>query len=1088
MESIVDLLDHWAGVQPDARFSSFLDIEGQEKESYNYLELHERTRHLAEYLATEAGLRRGDRALLVYPPGLECVAAFFACARIGVLPVPACPPSKASPGAGLAKLAFIARDCGATAALTTDDFRRAFSAPGDGTPAATPAQLRWIATEQVRGRASAGFGNTPGATLFLQYTSGSTSDPKGVVVSHENVVHNARSTVDHAPVGVSWLPQYHDMGLIGYYLFPAVVGGTTYGISPMDFLRRPLLWLQTMSRFRATYSSSPNFGYEYCLREDRVPDDRIGGLDLSSLRVLMNASEPVRADTYRRFLKRFVACGLRREAHVVAYGLAENTLAATHHGRQTVAVDGRLLRRGIVRIEEEEAGNDGQVQLASCGTPLHGVRVRIVEPESRTVLGENRVGEIWICGRSTCAGYWRRPELTRAVFGNTLADDPEAPGPYLRTGDLGFLHGAELFVCGRLKDLIIVRGVNYYPQDIEAVVEAFSPKIRAGGVAALGGDGEEEALDVVVEVRSAAELPDPVSLAQAVQAQCGIAPRTVVFARAGTIARTTSGKIARGETRQRWRAAGPAVISTHLTGCGTDAAGAAQDALARVRGLLDAHRLAGQEAYTLSAIGLDSLALVELSLKIEQLFAEHGGAGVAGVMDVQLLLRLTVGEICSLLDQLAAAELSLPELRSVLMREKRKHDGREQERMRADAVLEPMGCLQAPAGPVPVAGVLLTGPTGFFGPFLLSALLRQTPYTYYALTRATDAAHGMRRIRDSLHRARVWTRELDEELEKRVRVVCGDLSLHRLGLDADQWSSLAARVQAICHNGALVNYVLNYDALRPHHVDGTRELLRFAFTGPPKEFHFISSTIVFGWTASDTVGEADANEGMENLDFGYAQAKWVAEQLVSAAAGQGLGVTIYRPSFITASTGGVASGDDIVIRLLAFMIRHGIAVNARNQTSFVPADIAAHNIAAIFARRNAAGGTLHVTADEVYGLVDVTRLITRHYGYPFTYYDIPDFVAEMKRRCTKEDPAYPLVDFCIQSQHKVARMQHKRYNSDRYREARRLSPGGRADPPLADTVSYLMDYLLREELIPRRNDGPQPHAKHAAASGLAAGR
>ena len=288
-----------------------------------------------------------------------------------------------------------------------------------------------------------------------------------------------------------------------------------------------------------------------------------------------------------------------------------------------------------------------------------------------------------------------------------------------------------------------------------------------------------------------------------------------------------------------------------------------------------------------------------------------------------------------------------------------------------------------------------------------------------------------------------------------MHVVCGDISKHNLGLQASEWQSLTTKVQAVIHNAAMVNYVLNYDALRPHNVEGTRELLRFASTGTRKEFHFISSTIIFGWTAKAELFETDNNDCMLNLDFGYAQTKWVAEQLVFGAARQGLKVRVYRPSFITASKQGVASSDDIVIRLLTFMIRHGIAVNATNQISFLPVEVVADNIVSIFKQRDTSARTFHVTADSYYNMIDITRLITRDYGYTFVYYDIPEFVAELKRRCAPVDPLYPLLDFFTRSKDKIAAMQQKRYNNDQYRAARKLS-----DPSLEEVVSYLMGYVF----------------------------
>lgn len=278
MKSIIDYVEHWAATRPEKLMSSFLNVDGKETNAYSYLDFSNHTRNLAQYLSREVGLRHGDTVLLVYPPGLEIVLAFLACARIGAIPVPVSPLASTNFDVGLAKMALIAHDCQAKFVLTTQVYQQSYHrlllarrhtlrSSISGTPLP---DLKWLVTDEVQSRASERFRNEPNPILFLQYTSGSTSEPKGVIVSHENVIHNAASTLDHVPIGVSWLPRYHDMGLIGYYLFPIIAGGTTYGFSPVDFLRRPILWLQTICRVRTTYASSPNFGFEYCLREDKI--------------------------------------------------------------------------------------------------------------------------------------------------------------------------------------------------------------------------------------------------------------------------------------------------------------------------------------------------------------------------------------------------------------------------------------------------------------------------------------------------------------------------------------------------------------------------------------------------------------------------------------------------------------------------------------------------------------------------------------------------------------------------------------------------------------------------------------------------
>jgi thioester reductase-like protein len=1071
MESIIDYLERWTAVQPDWRLNAFLDIDGQETETYTYREFHERTRYLAEYLSEKHGLKQGARVLLVYPPGLEVSVAFFACACIGAIPVPVCPPTPLGFARGLAKLAFIACDCQASMALTTNDCHDSYQKLGDERriPASSPhtpamPSLEWIATDGLRGVPSKRFRNAAGPVLFLQYTSGSTSDPKGVMVSHANVIHNGQSTVDHQAIGVSWLPHYHDMGLIGYYLYPVITGATVYSFSPLDFLKRPLLWLQTMNRVRATYASSPNFGFEYCLREDKIPRAHLDGLDLSSMRVLMNASELAHADTCLRFRERFAPYGLRPEAVVAAYGLAENTLTATHYGRRIIAVNRRLLQQGTVHIVDDCRPDTTELCLASCGKPLDGVRLQIVNPESRAALGPKQIGEIWLAGKSTCRGYWNRTELTRETFDNTIANHPQDANAYLRTGDLGFLYEDELFVCGRIKDLIIIHGINYHPQDIEFIVESSSQKIRRDGVAAFRGDQEQETLVILVEVKTPRDLPDPAEIARAILTQCYVEPYAIIFVASGTIVRTTSGKIARSLTRSRWLGGDLHTIATRHFVPRKESA-ESPGLRARFLHILEPHHLTGHENCTFVEMGVDSLTLVTLLLEIERLFKAHCAIDLATQLDVWLIQQLTIADFFSLLDQVERAPGGEAALRSFL--EQRKQDSEVEERslMLSDAQLRTPDSVEVSESGEPVANVLLTGPTGFFGPFLLNSLLKGTPYTYYALTRSTDPAHGMDRIRASLRRARLWTPVLDEELKRRVQVVCGDIAQPNLGLSRQQWESLATRVQAILHNAALVNYVLSYKALKPHNVEGTRELLRFSNTGISKEFHLISSTIIFGWTRSREILETDRNESMADLDFGYGQSKWIAEQLVFAAAQQGLPVRIYRPAFLSPSSSGAGSRKDIVLLLLAFMIKHGIAISARNQVSFLPADVAADNIVAIFNQRPAIANAFHVTVDGYYNMMDITNIITLCYGYPFVYYEIPDFVAEVNRRCTKEDPLFPLLPFINRSQSNIAAMQHKRYNNDQYRKARRRGCG---DPALKDVVSYLMAYLLGEGMIPRR--------------------
>lgn len=330
MVSILGKFYEWTERTPDRLLFAFLDKEGRTTESYTYAQFLQRTTDIASYICRTKPMKPGARVLLVYPPGIEMICAFFACVRLGLIPVPVHPPTGRGFKASLFKMNFIAQDCSPEAVLTDRTFYWSIKLNRTRLRASTlslkrdfTSKLQWIVSTNADRGAQVDFSEGHSNIAFLQYTSGSTNNPKGVMVTHENLLQNCENVVDHRPIGVSWLPQYHDMGLIGYYIYFALKGGTTYGFSPLDFIERPALWLETISKYRATASSAPNFAYQYCLRPEKLPDELFETLDLSSLKFLMTAAEPVRAKTYQNFIAKFEPCGLNPEAFFQAYGLAE---------------------------------------------------------------------------------------------------------------------------------------------------------------------------------------------------------------------------------------------------------------------------------------------------------------------------------------------------------------------------------------------------------------------------------------------------------------------------------------------------------------------------------------------------------------------------------------------------------------------------------------------------------------------------------------------------------------------------------------------------------------------------------------------
>jgi thioester reductase-like protein len=1076
MASILDHLNRLADEHPDRLLYSYLDVNGDPIESYTYASFLHRAEAIAGHLQKEGRFAAGDRLLLAYPPGLEMICAFFGCVRAGLIPVPVYPPSSRGFQSALYKMVHIARDCQAAGILTSRDYHASLrtnlarsGVAASGVDVDYISALPWIVTEDFVDTVAHVPAVEPSKILFLQYTSGSTMEPKGVIVTHENILNTYSLVIDHPePIVVSWLPQYHDMGLIGCYLYPALKGGTTYGFSPTDFIQRPILWFDSITAYGATATAAPNFAYDYCLRAGRLSRESLEACDLSSLRVLMCAAEPVKPDTYTRFLEAFEPYGLKCESFYVAYGLAENTLAVTLRGRNIVSVNKRALALGKARLTSEVSEIDASMQIVSCGTPLPGLDVKIVDPEGHFALGPERIGEIWVAGSGKCQGYWNNPELTQKQFRARLVDDTPYDDGYLRTGDTGFFHGGELYVCGRIKDMIILRGQNYYPHDIENVVEKSSSLIRHNCVAAFQvQEDSEPALAIVAEVKNPRALPEARKIAAAVRNYLNVEVAVISLIVPRAIPRTSSGKIMRHKTKQMWLQ-GEFTVLTDFSREKDAGACAADIGSHSTFGELKArYNLTGQESYNLVEAGLDSLDLVVFMHELKELLKDKGAEMLARQVDIGVIQRVSVAELFGLAEQLERApEAALVHLRHSLAAFRAEQSAAEKQMMNNDRklIFEPPVPLPLPEVPI-LNHVLLTGGTGFIGPFLIKSLLEQTRAKIHVLVRASDEKQGRQRLKAAMESMGPCGAGLLEMFEARVIPVCGDLGHPKLGLTQDVWDSLANEIDTVFHNGATVNYLFNYDVMRDANVLGTNEVVRLAFEGRPKEFNYVSTTFVFGWAVKSVLYETDQNEDMELLDFGYSQSKWVAEQVVVDARRRGLSARIFRPALVSPSVTGGGNNFDIAVRLVAFMVNHGIGVDTLNQVSFVPADIVANNIVAISTTPGTANKTYHVTRDDYSNMMDITGLITKATGRQFEHFLLPDFVPELIRRCRKEDLLFPLLDFLVGSVDNISAMEFKRYDSTSYQTARDASAWGKADPSLEDTVNGILKFMYRKGII-----------------------
>ncbi|HEX8889429.1 MAG TPA: amino acid adenylation domain-containing protein, partial [Pyrinomonadaceae bacterium] len=553
--TLVDLLRGRAQLQPERPAYTFL-IDGEQEElSLTYGELDRQARAIAAWL--QPLVSPGDRVLLLYPPGLEYIAAFFGCLYAGAVAVPAYPPRR---NRNLLRLQALVADAQASVALTTAPVLARISPLFSQNPYLEP--LRWLTSDSITVGIERHWQEpaiNSEALAFLQYTSGSTSTPKGVMLTHGNLLHNEQ-IIQHAfqqseeSIILGWLPLYHDMGLIGNVIQPLYVGAPCVLMSPTAFLQKPVRWLEAISRYRATTSGGPNFAYDLCAR--KITEEQRATLDLDSWTVAFNGSEPIRQETMERFADTFAPCGFRREAFSPCYGLAEATLIVTGRSDQSLllvkTIDARALENNLV--VEAAAGPSEAAEtkaMIGCGTVLMDQQLVIVEPESGRLCPPEQVGEVWIAGPSIAAGYWNRPEETERTFQARLAES--GAGPFLRTGDLGFLQDGELYITGRLKDLIIIRGLNHYPQDIELTAERCSPALRPGYGAAFAVEVEgEEKLVLVQEVdhRRRANFSEVIEqIIEAVAEGHEIQVHAVSLIRAGSIPKTSSGKIQRHACR-----------------------------------------------------------------------------------------------------------------------------------------------------------------------------------------------------------------------------------------------------------------------------------------------------------------------------------------------------------------------------------------------------------------------------------------------------------------------------------------------------------------------------------------------------------
>lgn len=983
--TVADAVAWRARACPETAAFRFLRLPGPPDE-VSFAGLHVRVATWSATIAERTSA--GDRVLLLFQPGLDFIAAFLACQRAGTVPVPMALPRAREPQS---RLAAVIENCRPTLILSHADAHAALTGVALG--------VSVLETEQIP--ADAGCSNPPTRRTelaFLQYTSGSTGQPKGVMVTHRNVLANVQDIahlfeLTPAVRSVSWLPTYHDMGLIGCVLAPLLVAADSTLMAPASFLRDPLSWLHAIAARRAEISGGPNFAFELCARrlldERSRPDPK--ELDLSSWRVAFTGAEPVRASMLMRFAAAAAPYGFQPDAFLPCYGLAEATLCVCgiggSPGRLVEYFDPEALGQGRALPLPRASGQSGarRAPLVACGDlpPSAATVVTIVDPDDRREMPLGSVGEIWVSGPAVAAGYWEERTASAGAFGQALAG---RSGALLRTGDLGFIHEAKLFITGRLRDLIIINGVNYHPEDIEHTIGARLPEL-ASQRAVFAIESEEGVRIVVlqelarVQWRSVDTGGLSAAICSAVWDGHAIAVQDVILLAPGALPMTSSGKVQRQRCRELYlagRIEGRRSLPAPASPAPPLESTPANDAL-RLRAILA--EVLGVRAEELrldrpiAAFGLDSLKTTQMKMLVESRMAWeipaealHGEMTLLDIADRRGVPEGAPGAGTFWVDG------ALPE------------------------------ALMPPAGPPDLDGdVLVTGATGLVGSHMVRELVRRQEGTVFCLVRAESDDSAHRRLAE--HLAAVGLAAAD--LKQRVRAVRGDAALPNLGLTHGRLLELAGRVGVVFHNAARLDFLSSYGELRSANVMSVRSILEFAALGRPKFLGHTSSVSVLEspLRREARVAEHAPLDFPESLAVGYAQSKWVADSLVLHARARGFAASIFRPSWIVGPAGSTSSAD-FLVRFLEGCRRIGALPESGYRWDLVPAKHVARAIVELTWSDSGRQPVYHLGAARQLGIAQLAAGLQR-LGMALDVVSADEWLARLRSALTA-DPTHPL--------------------------------------------------------------------------------
>ena len=872
---------------------------------------------------------------------------------------------------------------------------------------------------------------------FIQYSSGSTTSPKGVKITHANLCHNVGQLAatchlrgDHYnnPTSISWLPHYHDMGLVGGYLTPYHLCTTQSGL--VTYTMTPHYFLQNVQQVyedllpRVSSVELPNFAMRY-FHDNVAIDD---SLDLSKLRLVWCGSEKINRRVQREFVEKFGRNGFEHSALINCYGLAENTLIVSHGKYSDEVVNG----------------------VVSVGKPVDGTSYVIIDEETRERCPDNVTGTIYLSGKSCTTGYLNAA-LNRKAF--TSIQNAE----HYRTGDLGFTYKGNLYIQGRDCEKLVVNGKNMYPEDIEASLSSLQSIAIQDLITFSIHNGTTEKVIIVI---AGSTSPDFNMIRIHLFRTFGFDVHNIVLVPPETLPKTSSSKKMRCKTRQMYLNEQLIIVdqfrnlprntdNTHLC-----------------REIVEDFCVFAEVDYeeckdlTLANLGVDSMAYSNYIQKIESrsdrdvcfdISAGHTTTlrqfynlllFVYGKIDVVDPMFLKDKGVClsdelrqTMIDDSQISETDLPPYRTI---------GK--------------GMAHSPDS------ILLIGATGFLGVYLLYELLKGTAATIVCLVRATDEAHAFRRVRNKVEEQDLPI--LENELTERCRFVTGDIEKASLGLSEEEFNYLSRTVDVVFHSAAAINYVASYSSFRETNVTGTKNVIKFCFQDQKKELHFVGTVLIFGWTSDKDLLETECNDKCEYLAMGYAQNKWVGEQLVLNSAKLGLTIKNYRPSFIISSISTKQyTSSDILVILLQYSIKHRIALSEDLTFDAVSADCCSKNILSLAKMDGHYGKTFHLTQSDGELVVGVYELVSERLGIEMKRMNLLEFVAYITRNATPNDTVYALIPFLNDNKEGLLRMRNKVYNNTWTKACFKESEIPYSTHTLQQGVDAVLDFMGNRQLL-----------------------